>query len=46
VRKVNVILPMANLAHELGYKSLPGALIQGIDIHPAETLARLLFWDR
>jgi len=53
VRHVNGILPMAHLALELGYKLLPGArgrcagpLIQGIDVYPVETLARLIMHFR
>ena len=50
VRHVNGILPMAHLARQLGYKSFfvpvadapEAALIEGIDVYPVETLARLV----
>ena len=48
MRHVNGILPMAHLAQEQGYKSLfvtvadAPDLIQGIDVYPVETLARLV----
>jgi magnesium chelatase family protein len=49
VRHVNGVLPMAHLAHELGYKSVfvpqsdapEAALVEGIDVYPVETLGRL-----
>ncbi|PKO22184.1 MAG: magnesium chelatase [Chloroflexi bacterium HGW-Chloroflexi-1] len=50
VRHINGILPMAHLARELGYKSIfvpqsdapEAALMDGIDVYPVETLARLV----
>ena len=49
LRHVNGLLPMAHLAKEQGYKSLfvpqvdapEAALIEGIDVYPVDTLARL-----
>lgn len=49
VRHVNGVLPMAHLAHELGYKSVfvpqsdapEAALVEGIDVYPVDTLGRL-----
>ena len=45
VRHVNGVLPMAHLAHELGYKSVfvpqadapEAALVEGIDVYPVDT---------
>ncbi len=49
VRHVNGVLPMAHLAHELGYKALfvpqadapEAALVEGIDVYPVDTLGHL-----
>jgi magnesium chelatase family protein len=49
LRHVNGVLPMAHLARELGYKALfvpqldapEAALVQGLDVYPVDTLARL-----
>ena len=49
VRHVNGVLPMAHLAHELGYKSVfvpqsdapEAALVEGLDVYPVDTLGRL-----
>jgi magnesium chelatase family protein len=50
VRHINGVLPMAHLAREMGYKSLfvpqsdapEAALMDGIDVYPVDTLARLV----
>ncbi len=49
MRHVNGVLPIAHLAHELGYKALfvpqadapEAALVEGIDVYPVDTLGRL-----
>ena len=50
VRHVEGVLPMAHLAREQGYKAIfvpqadapEAALIEGIDVYPVDTLARLV----